>query len=227
MLKKHYKIEPHLHTSESSLCGLVSAVDFVELYHKHGYNGIFVTDHLHEEFVLSQNYQHDWNACIDRFLAGYNKAKEHGGKIGLNVMLGAEIGFNEPKGTDYLIYDFDECFLRNNPFMHRLSPKEFFKRFGAEILIINAHPCRNGNEEVYVDCVHGIEVFNSVPRHINFNEKALELSEANPMLYRFAGSDAHHKGDEFGAWMLFMGPISNAREFHEAVKRNDYSLGHK
>ena len=226
-MEKLFKIESHLHTAESSLCGLVSAVDFVDLYHAQGYDGIFVTDHLHEEFISSLDCKDDWNACIDSFMVGYKRALERGRKIGINVMLGAEIRFTEPNDSDYLIYDFDENFLRENPYLFRLHPQEFFRRYGDEILIINAHPFRNGNEVVFTECIHGIEIYNTMPRHHNFNEKAIELSKKHPELYRFAGSDAHCEGDEFGAWMLFKEPISSPREFHEAIKRNDYTIGCK
>ena len=223
-MEKQYKIEAHLHTAETSPCGFISAVDFVDMYHALGYDGIFVTDHLHEGFISSLDCKDDWNACIDCFLAGYKKALEHGRQTGLNVMLGAEIRFTGPNDSDYLIYGFDEDFLRKNPYLHRLNPQEFFRRYGDEILIINAHPYRNGNEVVFVDCIHGIEVYNSMGRHNNFNEKALALSKKHPELYLFAGSDAHQKGDEAGAWMLFKEPIANSREFHEAVKRNEYLI---
>ena len=38
-------MEMHLHTSESSNCGRVSAADAVRLYKEAGYDGIVVTDH--------------------------------------------------------------------------------------------------------------------------------------------------------------------------------------
>ena len=225
-MDKLFKIETHLHTAETSRCGFVSGADFVERYHLLGYDGIIVTDHLHEDFVSGINCKGDWNACIDLFLGGYKRAKRQGEKIGLNVMLGAEIRFTEPNGSDYLIYGIDEEFLRRNPFLYRTNPQDFFKRYGDKILIIQAHPYRN-NDVVFTDSIHGIEVYNLNPRHNNNTEKALELSKTNPELYCFAGSDAHREEDTARGWMLFNKPITNSREFHEAIKCNDYFLGYK
>ena len=224
-MEKLFRIETHLHTAESSSCGFVSAADFVDRYHLLGYDGICVTDHLHEDFVSSLNCKNDWNACMDLFLAGYKRARKQGEKVGLNVMLGAEVRFPGPDGSDYLIYGIDEEFLRTNPYLFRSNPSDFFKRYGDEILIIQAHPFRNGNEFVFPDCIHGIEIANSNPRHNNHNEKAFELSKAHPELYLLGGSDAHREGDISSGWMLFKEPVTSSREFREAVRRNDYFLG--
>jgi len=223
-MERLYRIEPHLHTAESSKCGFISGADFVEQYHALGYDGVVITDHLSESFVSSLNCKHNWDACIDLFLGGYNRARRQGEKIGLHVMLGAEIRFNEPNDSDYLLYGIDEAWLRRNPYPYRLSPAAFFERFGDEILIIQAHPFRGKNEDVFVDCIHGIELYNSSPRHNNNLEKALELSKSHPEFYLFAGSDAHREGDASGAWMLFPELVTSSRELREAVLRKDYIL---
>ena len=224
-MEKLFKIEAHLHTAESSRCGYVSGADFVERYHLLGYDGLVVTDHLHEDFVSGLNCRNDWNACMDLFLGGYKRAKRQGEKVGLNVMLGAEIRFPEPNGSDYLIYGIDEEFLRKNPYLYKTTPQDFFKRYGDEILIIHAHPFRK-NEVVFTDSIHGIELYNSNPRHNNNTEKAVELSKAHPELYLIAGSDAHREGDISRGWMLFNKPVTTSREFREAIMRNDYFLSH-
>ena len=223
---KLFKFDSHLHTAESSHCGFISGGDLVDLYYELGYNGIAITDHLHEGLISSFNCRNDWNACVDLFLTGYKRALRQGEKIGLSVILGAELRFNKPNSNDYLIYGIDEEFLRKNPYPFRLGPSEFFKRFADEVLIIQAHPFRDGNETVFVDCIHGIELFNPNRRHDNYDEKGMELSKNNPDLYLFSGSDVHRACDLACGWMLFKEPITNSKELHEAVKRNDYFLGH-
>ena len=223
-MRKLYKFDAHTHTSETSPCGFIPAADLVEKYHALGYGGIAITDHLHEEYISSLDCKEDWNACVDRFLRGYKNALERGEKIGLDVILGAEIRFESTNNNDYLIYGIDEAFLRKNPYLHRLDPWEFFKRFGSEILIIHAHPFRDGNETVFCECVHGIEIFNRNPRHENHNEKALALYESNPNFYPFCGSDAHRNEDLGSEWMLFGDSVSDSHEFFAAIKRKEYYL---
>ena len=215
--KSPFKIDPHIHTAEVSQCGYLSAADVVGRYHALGYDGIVITDHLHDGYISSLDCKDDWNACVKHFLQGYEKAKAVGEQLGLQVMLGAEIRFliND---SDYLLYGIDEDFLYRTPYLYRLDPKEFFTRFGGDILIIQAHPFRNGNE-ILVDCIHGVEVFNGNPRHDNRNEKALELCENHINMYPFYGSDTHRNGDEGRAQMLFHDAVTNSRELRNAVLR--------
>lgn len=225
-MENHFKLDAHVHTSETSSCGFLSAAELVKRYHALGYNGIVITDHLHEEYISSLKCKEDWNSCVDHFLYGYKAAKKEGKEIGLEVILGAEIRFGI-NDNDYLIYGFDENFLRQNPFLHRLTPWEFFEKYGNEILIIHAHPYRNGNETVFVECVHGVEVFNGNPRHNNRNEKALELYNSNPALYSLCGSDTHRDADEGRAYMLFDEHIFNSHLFINNIKRCKYKIGHQ
>ena len=224
-MERMFRVETHLHTAETSSCGFVSGADFVDMYHLLGYDTIFVTDHLSNGFVSSVNCKNDWNACIDLFLTGYKRAKKQGKKVGLNVLLGAEIRFTEPNASDYLIYGISERFLRKNPYFFRTTPQDFFKRYGDEVLIIQAHPFRGGNETVFSDSIHGIELYNSNPRHTNYTDKALEFIKNHPKLYHTSGSDAHRENDTSRGWMLFDRPIVSSCEFIDAVRHREYILG--
>ena len=226
-MDKLFKIDPHTHTDETSKCGHLSGTTLAELYHALGYDAIVVTDHLHEEYISSLYCKDDWDACVAQFLQGYKKAAKRGAKLGLNVIFGVEIRFNEPNGSDYLLYGIDEDFLRKNPYFYRLTPWEFFKCFGDEILIIQAHPFRNGGNTVFIECIHGIELINTNRRHINHTDKGQDLCGSNPEFYKLSGSDAHREEDVGGAWMLFDENISDSYEFAAALKRGGYSLGHE
>ena len=223
-MRKQFKLEPHAHTAETSRCGHIPGAEVAKRCHSLGYNSIIITDHLYEEYISKFPFKDNWDAVMDRFLSGYKAAKEQGAEIGLNVLLGAEIRFGI-NDNDYLLFGIDEEFLRLNPYLNRLDPWEFFNKYGNDILIIQAHPFRNGNENVYPECIHGVEVFNGNPRHNNFNDKALQLCESNPQLYRLYGSDVHRDSDFGRAWMLFDEPISDSRTFHAAVKQKAYSWG--
>jgi len=215
-----FKVDPHIHTAEVSQCGQLSAADVVGRYHALGYDGIVITDHLHETYISPLDCKDDWNACVKHFLQGYEKAKAAGKQLGLQVMLGAEIRFliND---SDYLLYGINEDFLYRTPYLYRLDPKEFYKRFGGEILIIQAHPFRNGNE-ILTEYLHGVEVFNGNPRHDSRNEKALELCKKHIDMYPFYGSDTHRNGDEGRAQMLFKETVTSSYELRNAVLKRNY-----
>lgn len=195
-----YRYELHLHTVESSNCGHVAAADQIRTYHALGYAGVCVTDHLHDTQIGHYDVPHDWNAIVDRYLLGYRRAKEAGEALGMDVIFGVELRFPE-NNSDYLIYGIDEQWLYGNPWITSMDHQSFFDRYKDEVLIIHAHPYRNC-DEVFYDCVHGIEVVNCNPRHDSRNALALQLAKENPRLYRTVGSDAHQIGDEGRAAIL-------------------------
>ena len=111
------------------------------------------------------------------------------------MLLGAELRFPE-NDNDYLVYGIDEAWLRSNPYVCCMSAREFFQKFHDQVLIIHAHPYRDGNTTVFENAIHGTEIINGNPRHDNYNDRALELARRHPEYYRLAGSDTHQSGDE-------------------------------
>lgn len=225
-MSRQYKYDMHIHSAETSKCGRIDAVDLVNRYKAQGYDGIAITDHLHESYINLLYCRQDWNTCVDRFLDGYRRAKEYGATIGFEVLLGMELRFAE-NDNDYLVYGVDENWLRQNPYPFRMGPQAFFERFKEELLIIHAHPYRDGNEFVRLDCVHGLEVVNSHPDHENRNELALAAYLERPELLPMAGSDAHRKGGECLAWVEFDRLIADSHQLAQAVRERDYRLGCK
>jgi len=222
-MTKAYKFDPHTHTSETSGCSSLSAVRLVEGYHAAGFGGIAITDHLHRYFSSRHD---DWDTCVTNFLRGYKAAKAHGDKLGLDVILGAEMRFDTGGYSDYLVYGLDEGFLRQNPYLYKLGLRKLFKRYGDELLIIQAHPYRE-NDSVDINHVHGVEVYNGNPRHNNRNRKTRKLCGAHPNLYPTSASDAHETEDIGSGWMEFDQPIVDSRRFKELVMRREYVLGRR
>jgi len=225
-MSKYYQYDVHLHTAETSKCGRIPAADLVDRYKAAGYDGIIITDHLHEDYVSLLYCYEDWNTCVDRFLDGYRRAKKRGNEVGLTVLLGAELRFPE-NDNDYLVYGIDEEWLRTHPYPFRLGPVEFFRRFQKELLIVHAHPFRDGNQFVRLDCVHGIEVVNTHPNHKNHNELALEAFHKYPHLYPLCGSDTHQKGQECASWVRLEQPIRDINDYIQTVRQGAYTLGCK
>ena len=217
-----YKYELHLHTSETSRCGHVPAVDQVKTYHSLGYQGLCVTDHLHDTYLSMLGCPDNWEKCMDRYLSGYRNAKKAGEALGMDIILGCELRFPENE-SDYLLYGIDEQWLYDHPFICRMNHQSFFDTYGKEILIIHAHPYRH-NDIVYYDCVHGLEVVNCNPRHDSRNELALKLAKENPHLYRVVGSDAHRIGDEGRAAILCENRITDSYEMKNVLTSGNFRL---
>lgn len=215
-----YRYELHLHTDESSKCGHVPAADQVRTYHELGYQGICVTDHLHNTQIAHYNVPDDWNAIVDRYLWGYRAAKAAGDAVGLDVIFGVELRFPE-NDSDYLIYGIDEQWLYDHPWITKMNHKTFFDRYRDEVLIIHAHPYRNC-DEVFYDCVHGLEIVNCNPRHDSRNALALKLAEEHPHLYRTVGSDAHQIGDEGRAAILTNERIRDSHALKDVIVSGRY-----
>ena len=53
------KFDLHVHTAETSKCGTISAPKLVDTYKANGYDGIVITDHLHETYISLQNCRDD------------------------------------------------------------------------------------------------------------------------------------------------------------------------
>ncbi|MCL2405339.1 MAG: PHP domain-containing protein [Defluviitaleaceae bacterium] len=212
-----YKFDPHTHTAESSGCSNLTANQLVESYHAAGFGGIAITDHLAD---YNMHMHSNWDTCIDYLIRGYNAAKARGDELGLDVILGVEIRFDETF-CDYLLYGVSEDFLRKNPYLYRLGLRELYKRHGGELLIIQAHPYR-GTGSPDIGFMHGVEVYNGNPRHKNRNNKTRSLCEKHPKLYQTSASDTHETEDIGTGWMEFTRPVVDSFQFKEMVERGEY-----
>ena len=222
-MAENFKIEGHTHTAETSKCGRIPAAQLVDMYHSLGYNGLAITDHLHEEYTSLLYCRDDWDTCVDRFLDGYKLAKKRGDELGMSVIFGAELRFQENE-NDYLIFGIDEAFLRDNPYLFRLGLEGFYNKFHNDVLILQAHPFRENNPFVDPNFIHGAEIVNCHPDHKNYNANALAMCKENPGLYRICGSDAHRRPHVGRSFVLFDQPVNDSYEYKAAVESGCFSL---
>ena len=215
--------DPHTHTSETSRCGHLPAAEVVDRYVKQGFTGLVVTDHRHPEYLSRIDTQHNWDAVMDHYLSGYRASKKRGDEVGFDVILGAELRFPE-NDNDYLVYGIDEQWLRSNPYMCCMSAVEFFAKFHDQVLIIHAHPYRDGNKEVFESAVHGSEIINGNPRHENGNELALDLCRRHPGFFRLAGSDTHQAGDEGQAGIILPERVKDSFAYKKMIETMNFKL---
>lgn len=218
-----YLYDPHTHTAETSKCGHLSAAEVVDRYVAKGFSGLVVTDHLHPEYLSRIDTQHSWDAVMDHYLSGYHASKKRGDEVGFDVILGAEFRFPE-NDNDYLVYGIDEQWLRSHPYACCMSAQEFFAKFHNEVLIIHAHPYRDGNTTVFEDAVHGSELVNSNPRHNNHTDLALDLCRRHLDFYRLAGSDTHQAGDEARAGVILPERVRDSFAYKHMIETLRFQL---
>ena len=188
-----YKFDTHIHTCETSRCGKIPGKQIAWLYKNAGYDGIVVTDHYHQEYFDSLG-DVEWRQKADKFLEGYRICRYEGQKLGLQVLLGMEIRFQE-NGNDYLVFGFDETFIRNNESLYTLGLKNFRKMVKRQgMVIIQAHPCRVGMSLANPSLLDGVEVYNGNKRHDSHNSLAREFAKKHG-LKMTSGSDTHQIED--------------------------------
>ena len=79
------KIDLHVHTSEISLCGHVSARDTVRLYKEAGYDAIVITNHFNADGIYHFAHQ-GRDDYFNAYYEGYELARQAGQEYGLTVL---------------------------------------------------------------------------------------------------------------------------------------------
>lgn len=220
-----FKYDIHVHTSETSRCGLMTAADTVRLYKAAGYTGLCITDHYsHSCFDWEAG---TWREKCDRFLKGFRAALD--AADGLNIMLGAELHFGNHgrhtyKSNDYLVYGISEELLYAYPELHHLTLPEFSKIAKKhDLLIIQAHPMRNNMELVHLDLLDGIEVYNGNQNHEARNDKAESFALEHGYIMT-SGSDCHEQKHVARGGILTNKQLHTSAELRDLLKSGEYEL---
>ena len=188
-----YLYETHVHTSQSSACGLSLGREYIAPYIDLGYTGIIITDHFYRG-NCAVNRALPWAKWVEKFCSGYEDAMEEGLKRGLDVFFGWEETYDV--GDDYLVYGLDKKWLLEHPQVIRWSLKKQFdevRRYGG--CVVQAHPFR---QRSYISrirlssgCVDAVEAGNLGNADPSFD--ALAMAYARKLNLPFtAGSDMHN-----------------------------------
>jgi len=189
-----YLYETHLHTRESSSCGVSRGPEYVQRYKDLGYSGIIITDHFFNgNCRVDRNYP--WKKWVQEYCRGYELAREEGLRRGLDVFFGWEETLN---GNDYLIYGLDKEWLLGHPDAAYWTPKEQFDevtRYGGCVVL--AHPFRFLQNidriSFHNGCISALEAANSGNSQIS---DALAWAYAKKIKVSVtAGSDIHYAAD--------------------------------
>jgi len=205
-----YKIDTHVHTAEVSACGKIKAKDLVQMYRDSGYYGVIITDHYCSEYFHSLRAK-NWEEKVDSYLTGYRNALGEGKKVGLKVFLGMEIRFTE-NFNDYLVYGFDEDFLKNHRELYKLGLVKFKKLAEKEgLLVFQAHPFRPEIIPADPRFLDGVEVYNGNPRHNSRNHLAYSFASRNNLMM-ISGSDFHQVSELATGGIILPHAINTSKE---------------
>jgi len=189
-----YLYETHLHTKESSSCGVSGGREYVRKYLDLGYTGVIITDHFYNGNCRADRNL-SWKKWVQEYIRGYELAREEGLRRGLDVFFGWEESLD---GDDYLIYGLDKEWLLAHPEAADWTPEkqynEVIRNGGCVVL---AHPFRfahNMNRASMKNFyASAVEVANSGNNQVS---DALAWAYANKInITATAGSDIHYAAD--------------------------------
>ncbi len=215
-----FKTELHAHTSPVSPCAELSPEEVAERYIAYGYTSLVVSNH-YCDYVID-NAGSTWEERINYYLSDYRKMKAYAGDR-LHVILGCELRF-EGSANDYLIFGLTEELLIAHPELHRMNLKSF-SAFAHEngLLIVQAHPFRNGMKVMPPDYLDGVETFNGHVGHDSRNPIADAWAKRYGLL-RTSGTDFHHPHQFGTGGILTETPITSGDQLLSVLKSGDYLL---
>ncbi len=213
------KIELHAHTDESSGCGKMPAEELIGRFKGAGYETIVITDHL----VGQKNPAEPMEMRIEKWFRGYRAAKKAGDRVGMNVLLGAEVRFASGS-EDILIFGVTE---EDVPWLFEMmdsdcGQKTLYETAHAHgLLVVQAHPFRKNLTRLDQKYLDGSEVYNGNARHDNKHDLAHEFGEqGGPAFIKTSGSDAHQTMDVARGGVISPAPITNNDELIAFLKAN-------
>lgn len=218
---QRYCYDLHTHTAPVSPCGRLSVRELIAQYRALRYDGIVLTDHFRTDFW---NGEGDWNACAERFLAPWRE----GCALALEgfwVGRGMEIRFYDSP-NDFLLYGWStELFLAEGHNWLTMGLENFFAQYHEQMLIIQAHPNRwDSTHPADRRWLHGVEVYNTNPRHDSHNEVTMAWVKETTGLILTAGSDSHCTEDVGRTGILTDRPLRSEAELAALLCAGNYRL---
>lgn len=218
-------MELHFHTSESSPCGKVPVKTGLAMYKEAGYGAVVITDHFSRD-VYGGADSRSWQAVVERFLKGYQQAKEEGQKLGLPVYLGMELRFPHNE-NDFLIYGLEEEYLLSHPWIYESELDKVYEDIQKNgMVIFQAHPFRNRCRPAKPEYLNGIEVVNGNPRHDSKNHMAKAWAKEHELVGS-CGSDFHQREDLRGYGVYVESLPKSGKELAQILKNGQFRINEK
>ncbi|MBR7092858.1 MAG: PHP domain-containing protein [Clostridia bacterium] len=219
-MSKPYRYEMHCHTSEVSGCARVPAAESYRLHRDAGYHGIMVTDHFFTA-ALDALAGPLWADRVDAYLAGYRNMKRAAAPD-FSVLLGLEFRF-AGSVNDYLVFGVTPELLAASTDLDRYDHAQLRAFADAhDLLIVQAHPFRDGctpDDPAFLD---GVEVYNGNLWH-QHNSLAQAYAERYGLI-QTSGSDFHQPHMLARGGIRTDRPIRTERELVALLRSGDYEL---
>lgn len=220
ILKEYpYKTELHAHTHPISPCSEFSPDALIETYLKTGVDAIALTNH----FTPAQMAEREPREFAKAYIRAFYDFRDAAEARGIKAIFGAEIRFAE-NSNDYLLYGIDEddvlpicAYL---PFGLERFRREFYRE---GMLLIQAHPCRNGMTDIPLSLLDGIEAFNLHPGHNSRIAIAARRASEGGLLVT-GGTDFHHPGHEGCCLMRSRELPTDSHELSALLRSRDFAL---
>ena len=220
-----YRYELHAHTNEGDIFAQFDGAEVVELYSNAGYDGIVITNHyfsLFYEWFKDEIDLNNHKKIIDRYLKGYYRAKNHGEKVGFNVLCGAEVRIDNCI-NDYLIYGLDEHDFYELPLLNRVkSVRELISVLPDYSVVVQAHPFRNKMVVCNPDLLFGIEGYNG--RNEGFRNEMAKYYASHYNKVITSGSDFHGIKDLATGGIATKRKIRSSKDLVSVLRSGEYVL---
>lgn len=222
-----YKAELHAHTSETSPCAHVKAADMIHAMAQARYDIVVVTDHFNNYVLEAKPGTPEER--VKRYLKGYENACKAGKEEGIRVFLGAEVCLHNSGPEDFLLYGITRQFLYDHADMYEYTQEKLYEEcVKANILLVQAHPCRSYCRPADPKFLHGVEVMNANCRHDNRNDRVKEWWKQRQSegytLIPTSGSDYHQVEDIGNGGIRLAVPVQDAVELADVLRNGDYEL---
>lgn len=216
-----FKTELHCHSSDVSACARVDANTIIEKFTGAGYSTLVLSNHLHP-WTHCHIKSESWQELVDKYIDAYNNLKSKAqGK--LNILLGCELRVKE-NSNDYLIFGITEEFLRAHENLLDMNIWDIHKLTSENgMLLIQAHPFRDGMSVTNPKALDGVEVFNGHKGHDSRNEIA-EAWANKFSLIKTSGTDFHYDYAPANAGIMTENEIVDMDTLIEVLKSGKYEL---
>jgi hypothetical protein len=160
---------------------------------------------------------------IKIFLSEYDTAALEGKKLGVNVLLGAEVAIvtRVSPYTEFLLFGTDKEFFLKNPALYGMTQEKLYKACSdSGILVYQAHPLRReqGHAPADAEFVDGVEV-NNHPNYLRKKEEIYEFADKHGLGVT-CGSDFHYVSQAGSAGIYAPDGIKSERDLAEYLKKN-------
>ena len=220
--EKTMLIDCHAHTAEVSPCCKSTAEEVLIATKKRGVDGIILTNHYADYYVLVSKIYADAAEMAKKHLEEYEYTKALGDKHGLSVFFGVEISMSSSKGLHMLVYGVDEKFMYDNLHMYSYSQEELYhavKEAGGAL--VQAHPMRGG-KNLLVDpkFLDGVELSSNLNRDGTHCDELERFAHENGLILT-SGGDYHGDSPRPHCGMYLPNSIKDTKDFARYLLNTD------